>query len=87
VDRQVDHCVLEAAHAWTVKPGVEAQLERRPARTAADHEFGRHRLRHREVALAAEVERRELDVLLVAVLLARAELGLSEVEKRHLRPG
>jgi hypothetical protein len=41
------------------------------------------RLRHRDVALAAVVERRELEVDRFAVLLTRAELHLAKAEARH----
>src|SRR5262249_34238480 len=50
---------------------------------ARDLELGRHLLRHRQVTLAAVVEWRQLDLELVAVLLARTELHLTKAEARH----
>ena len=62
-----DTAFFVATDARPVQPGAEAQLERRPARAAVDHELGGHLFGHGQVALAAEVERRELDLPLVAV--------------------
>ena len=71
-DGHVEHGVLEAAEARAVQPRVEAQLEDGPGRGARDRQLGRHRARHRQVALAAELERLELDLLLAAVLRRRS---------------
>ena len=44
---------------------------------------GRDLVGHGEVALAAELERGQLDLERLAVLLARPELRLSQIEARH----
>ena len=44
---------------------------------------GRQRARHGEIALAAELERLELELDLLAMLLPGAELDLSQIEAPH----
>src|SRR6185503_15498946 len=78
-DGHLEHGVLEAAEARAMQSRVEAQLEDRARRGARDRQLRRHRARHRQVALPAELERLELDLLLVAMLVAGAEPELSEV--------
>jgi hypothetical protein len=73
VDTHVDHRVLEAAHARPVQSDGEAQPEHEPARRLRDRQLGRRRLRHGQVALAAQVEGLELDGDGLAVLLPGAK--------------
>ena len=73
VDGQVDDGVLEAAHARPVQPYREPQAQHEAARRLRDDQLGGHLLRHGQVALAAEVERLELDRDRLAVLLAGAQ--------------
>src|SRR2546430_1123197 len=82
-DRQVEHGVVEAPVAGPVEPDPEPQLEQGARARAADHELGRHLLGHREIALAAELEGLELELDLVAILLAGAELDRPKIEHLH----
>ena len=52
-----------------MKTCVEAELEDRARTGLLDHELGRHLVGHRKIALAAELERLQLELDLVAVLL------------------
>ena len=52
---------------------LEAQLEDGAALGTADDELGLHFLGHGQIALTAERDRLERDLLLVAVLLARPQ--------------
>ena len=65
----------------------KAQLEDRPGRGAGDRQLRGHLLGDRQVALAAELERLELDLALVAELLAGAKLERAQVERGHLDHG
>src|SRR4029079_2085205 len=56
-DGYVEHGILEAAEAWAVEAGVEAQLEDRAGGGAGDGQLGRHSARHRQGGAAAELER------------------------------
>src|SRR5581483_9274356 len=82
-DRHLEHGVAHAPVARADEAGGEAEGEDRPGVRARDLERGRHPLGHRHVPLAAELERRQLDLELVAVLLARTELHLTQAEARH----
>src|SRR5262249_61358222 len=82
-DLQLEHGVAEAAVARPEEARGEGEGEDRPGVRTRDLELGRHLLRHRQVPLAAVVERRQLDLELVAVLLARTELHLTKAEARH----
>src|SRR6266511_2403159 len=83
VDRQLEDGVFEAAEARTVQARGEPELEDGAGRRLRDHEFRRHLLRHRKVALATELERLELELDLVAVILAGPELDAPETEAPH----
>jgi hypothetical protein len=57
-----------------VEPVVEAKLEDRPCACTRDRQLSLHGLGHGQIALAAELERLELNLSLVGELLAGAEL-------------
>ena len=78
VDRDRHHGVLEAAHARSVQTRPELEPEDVAARRAVDRQRGRSLGRDREIALAAELERLELDEHLVAVLLTGAKPELAQ---------
>ena len=81
----VDDRVREAAHARAVQAHVEREPEVEPGRRLHDRQLALDLVRHRQVALAAELERLELDRDRVAVLLARAEPEAAEREAGHAR--
>src|SRR5207249_2006749 len=87
VDRELQHRVAEAPEAGAVQPRPEAQVEHRAGRGLGDHELRRHLLRHGQVALTAELEGLQLELDLVAVLLARPELDGPETEAPHRAQG
>ena len=62
---------------------MEAKLEDGAGRGARNRELRRHFLGHGQVVLGAELERLELDLLLVRELLAGAKLQPAKVERGH----
>ena len=72
-DLDVDHGVGQAPVAGAVQPSLEAQLEDRAALGTADDELGRRLVGHGQIALTAERDRLERDLLLVSVLLPRPQ--------------
>src|SRR5262249_59748985 len=82
-DRQLEDGVAEAAVARPVEAGGEAELEDGAGARLGECELSRNRAGHRQVALAAKLERLQLQLDLVAVLLPPAELQLSQVEALH----
>ena len=72
-----------ALDARAVQPHVEAEPEHEAARRLGDRELGRHLLRHGQIALAAELERLELDRERLAVLLTGAETQPAERKAGH----
>src|SRR5919204_1584531 len=80
LDRQLNHRLVETPEAGAVEPRREAQLEDGTRARFRDHERGGNLLRHGDVALARELERFQVELDLVAVLLPRPELDRSEVE-------
>ena len=75
VDVEVDDGVRETAVARPVQPRVEMELEDRAGGRASDDELRRNGVRNGQIALAAVFEGAELELDLVAKLLARPELG------------
>jgi hypothetical protein len=86
-DRQVEHRVVEAAIARPVEPDPEPELEESAGARAADRKLGRHLLGDGQVALAAELERLELELDLVAVFLAGTQFERPQVERLHAGQG
>src|SRR5205814_8921577 len=79
-DRELERGVVEATEAGTVEPRCETQLEEHARARLRDHELRGHPLRNGDVALARELERFQLELDLVAVLLPRTEFDRSEAE-------
>lgn len=73
VDRNLGDGVLETAHAWSVEACAEAEPEDVAAGGTTDRELSRHLGWDREIPLTAELERLELDLDLVAMLITRAQ--------------
>src|SRR5262249_22646879 len=86
-DRQLEDRVAEAAVTRPVQAGGEAELEDGAGARLGERELSRNRAGHRQVALAAKLERLQLQLDLVAVLLPRAELQLSQIEALHAIQG
>src|SRR4029077_2076008 len=82
-DRYVEDSILEAAKTRPVQANVKAELEDRAGRSPVDRQLRWDRVGHRQVALAPECERLDDDLDLVAKLLARPQLHLSEAEDGH----
>ena len=82
-DRDVEDGIVEAAVAGPVQAGREAQLEDGAGARPGDRELSRDPVGHRQVPLAAKLERLLLELDLVAILLPRAELDLSQIEAPH----
>src|SRR5579862_7123141 len=82
-DRQLEHGVGEAAEAGAVQLYPEGELEHAAGRRLRHRQLGGHEGGHGQVLLAAEHERGELHLDLVAELLAIAQPGVAEVERRH----
>ena len=78
--------VLEAAHARAVQPHVEREPEIEPGRRLGNGQVALDLVRHRQVALAAELERLELDRDGVALLLPGAKAEASERVAGHRPP-
>ena len=70
-----------------MEPRGEAQLEDRSGAGARDRELGREAIGRRQVPLAAELERLELDLDLVAVLLAGPQPHRAQAEALHTGQG
>ena len=87
VHRHLEDGVAEAAVARPVQARREGEREDRARRRPRQLEGRRHLLRHRQVALAAVLQRRQLHLELVAQLLARTQLHLTQVEARHSDEG
>ncbi len=66
-----------------MKPRREVEREHRARDRLRDGQPGRRLVGNREVALAAELERGQLDLERLAMLLPGVELGLPEIEARH----
>src|SRR5215203_4938271 len=81
----VDNGVRETAVARTVQASPETQLENHPRLGTADHELALHLVRNRQVALTAERDRLERDLLLVSVLLPRPQAQRAQAEAGHGR--
>ncbi len=86
VDVDVDDRIGEAAHARAVQPHVEREPEVEPGRRLRDRQRGLDLVRHRQVALAAELERLELDRDRVALLVPRAEAQPAQRVAGHPAP-
>src|SRR6266540_1815794 len=69
-DRDLEHCVVETAVAGTVHPTGKSELEDRPGAGLRDHQLGRDLFRDGDVALTAQLDRIELELDLVAIILA-----------------
>src|SRR5919198_451882 len=82
-DRDLEDGVAEAAITRPVESGSEAQLEDGAGTRLGDREVSRNRAGHRQVALAAKLERLQLELDFVAILLPGAELDLSQIEAPH----
>jgi hypothetical protein len=82
---EIHHSVREAPHARPVQSCVELEPEVEPRRRLRDRELGLDFLRYREIALAAELERLQLDLDRVAMLLPRPEAEAAE-RKAGQRP-
>src|SRR5215211_174509 len=82
-DPLLDHRLLEAAEARPVEASDEPQIEHGSRARARDGQLRGNKLRDRDVALAAEADRLELDLLLARELLTRAQLDRAQVEDRH----
>src|SRR5580765_6444162 len=83
IDRELDDRVGKAAIARAVQPGIEAQLEECAGAGPPDDELGGHRVRNGQVPLPAVRESAELELDLVAELLAGAEPDAPQVERLH----
>ena len=83
----VDDGVGEAPVAGAVQPRLEAQLEDGAALGPADDELGLHLLRDGQVALAAELDRLEGDLLLVSMLFAGPQPERTQAEESGHRRG
>src|SRR5829696_9193885 len=83
VDLFFDHRLRQAAEAGPVQAADEPQPEDRARARARDRELGGDAFRNWDVALAAEAERLEVDLLLARELLARAQPDVAQVEDRH----
>src|SRR5262249_48165092 len=83
VDGHLEHRVAEAAVAGAVQARREVEREDGARDRLRDRELRGNVLRDREIALAAELERRQLDLERLAMLLAGAELRLAQIEARH----
>jgi len=70
-----------------VEARVEAELEDGSRRRPRNNELGRDVFGDGEVALAAVLERRQLELDLVAVLLTGPELDRTQVERLHVEQG
>ena len=77
VDDYLGDSVLETAHARPVESRPKAEPEDVAAGRTTDRELGRDLSWNREIPLTAELERLELDLDLVAMLLARAKPELA----------
>src|SRR4029453_10647627 len=86
IDGDVESSVAETTHARADEAHVELELEHEPGRKARQRKRSFRRFRDRNVALPAEFQGLELDLLDVAKLLARLQAGRADVEDRHLRP-
>src|SRR5438034_5168412 len=86
-DRHLQHRIAEAAVAGTVQAGRETEVQDRAGARLRDRELGGHLVGHGEIALAAELERLELELDLVAILLPRTKLDLPQIETPHGVPG
>ena len=84
VDVDVDDGVREAAHARPVQPHVEGEPEVEPGGRLRDRQGRLDLVRHGQVALAAELERLELDLDRVAVLVPGAEAQPAERVAGHV---
>ena len=67
-----------------MQPRAERELVDAAGRGLRDRQLGGHGLGHGQVLLAAEHERLELHVDLVAELLSAPKLHVAEVERRHV---
>ena len=83
VDVEIDDGVRETAVARPVQARVEMELEDRAGARARDDELGRNGVRDGQIALTAIFESTQLELDLVAKLLARAEPGATQVERLH----
>jgi hypothetical protein len=83
VDRELDDGVGKAAVARAVQPRAEPQLEHGAGARARDDELRRNGVRDRQVTLTAVLERAQLELDLVAELLARPEADAAQVERLH----
>ena len=61
----------------------EAEVEDDARARPRDRELGRDRFRNRQIAFAAEFEGLQIELDLLAMLLPRAELYLSQIEAPH----
>ena len=66
-----------------MEPRGEAQIEHGPGRCLGHGQLGGHPLGNRQVPLAAELERLELDLDAIPELLPGAEPEPTEAEARH----
>jgi hypothetical protein len=66
----LEHSVAETPHARPVQANRQPELEHPPGRRARDSQLGRNLLGNRDVALAAELDRRDRNVDRLPVLLA-----------------
>jgi len=76
-DRDLEDRIFQTAVARPVQTGRETEVEDGAGGRPGDRELSRDPVGHRQVALAAKLERLQLELDLVAKLLPRAELGLS----------
>src|SRR5439155_20998494 len=73
VDGNLDNRVRQAAVTGAVQARCKPQPKDRARARARDDELRRHGVGHRQVSLAAVLERRELELYLVPVLLTGPE--------------
>jgi len=67
-----------------MQAGLEGEAEDEAGGGARDDELRRHLLRHRDVALAAQRDRLQLELDLVTLHLAGPELEPAQVEVGHV---
>src|SRR5919201_3935302 len=80
---ELEQGIGEAAETRPVETRVEAELEHRAGARTRDRNLRRDRVRHRDVALAAELERLERELSLVVEPVPRPELERSQIEDGH----
>src|SRR5688500_8731281 len=78
-----DSRVCETAHAGPDEPNRELELEQEPRAQSRQGERRLRLLRDGDIALPAELEWLELDLLDIAELLARLQPDRAEVEGGH----